>query len=147
MKYGKNKPSKILTWITKKLMDYSIKKMIKGARKDYAFRKLLRNFEAIIQIFTEDRLIERFIVFEGGGKVIFVEGEALEPDATVIYRSVRDLFSFIRSYGDIYEGLLENRYRIRGNFAVLLKYRLLSNYFNPKHKKIEDLKKKIIASF
>ena len=142
---GKKKSSKILTWITKKLLDYSIKKMIKGAKKEYSFRKLLGNFKATIQISTEEKVIERFIVFEGNRNIVYVKEKALNPDATVIYQSVYDLYKFIRTYGDIYEGLMENRYKIKGNFNVLLKYRLLSNYFNPKYKKIEKLEQKILA--
>ena len=54
-----------------------------------------------------------------------------------MYRSAEDLFVFYKSFGDISEGLVENRFEMFGNLNLLFKYGFLTNYINPKIKKIE----------
>ncbi|MHA1370766.1 MAG: hypothetical protein ACTSRA_13780, partial [Promethearchaeota archaeon] len=110
---------KALVKVTSFILDYSNKLLIKKATKDLRFRRFVANFKATIQISTRDDFIHRFIIFDGKGGIRYCRGISDNPDATIIYRSVRDLLIFLKNYGDIYEGMLENRFELRGNLTAL----------------------------
>ena len=85
------------------------------------------------------------MVFDGKGGITYSKGKIENPDATIIYRSVKDLFIILKNFGDIYEGMLESRFELRGNLNVLFKYQFLTNYYNPKVKKIKNISEKLEA--
>ena len=132
---------KIKSWFYKVLgrllLDYSNKKIIKLNEENHLFHKFMSNFEAKINIFTENNEVTRSLVFDGNGEVSYHKNKVEEPDASLIFNSNKDFYKFIRSYGDVYEGMLENRFQLRGNLNVLFKYQFLTNFFNPKRDKIE----------
>jgi len=132
---------KIKSWyykiLGKLLLDYSNKKIVKLSKKNNLFQKFVSNFKAKINIFTENNEIKRSLIFDGNGKVNYTKALVDEPDASLIYNSSKDLYKFIRNYGDVYEGMLENRFQLRGNLNILFKYQFLTNFYNPKKKKIE----------
>src|SRR5271157_243065 len=142
-------PSRILRFITELMFDISNRMMIHTAKRDYRLRQFVKSFKATIQHSTKDGLIERFMVFDGKGGIIYGKGRAAidEKDTSygaVVYRSVRDLFIFIATWGDVLEGMLEHRFELRGNLSVLYKAQALSNYVNPTKKLIEGSRLPII---
>ncbi len=132
---------KIKSWyykfLGKLLLDYSHKKLIKLNNNDPLFHKFVTNFKGKINIRTEGNEINRFLIFDGKGNIKYANKKANEPDASLIFNSIKDLYKFFRNYGDVYEGMLENRFKIRGNSNILFKYQFLTNYFNPKKDKIK----------
>ena len=48
----------------------------------------------------------KIIVFKGEKGIYYMNGRVDNPDSTIIYRSVKDLFIFLKNFGDIYEGML-----------------------------------------
>lgn len=133
---------KIKNWaysvLSKLMLDYSTKKMIRLSQKDVTFKKLIGDFHAIIKISSEDELLNKFIQFKGNGMIEYFNGsESLDFDAAIIFRTIEDMFIFLKNYGDIYEGMLENRFELKGNLNILLKYQFLTNYYNPKRKNIQ----------
>jgi hypothetical protein len=131
---------KIKLWyykfLGKLLLDYSHKKLIKLNNEDPLFHKFVSNFKGKIIISTENNEIKRSLIFNGNGNIKYIKKRVNEPDASLIFNSIKDLYKFFRNYGDVYEGMLENRFKIRGNSNILFKYQFLTNYFNPKKKKI-----------
>jgi len=140
------KPSIFFTFLTRKLWNYANKRMIKTAKKDPGFAQLLINYSASVQINTKDDLINTFLIFDGKGGVKYSKGKIENPDASLIFRSVKDLFIILKNFGDIYEGMLESRFELRGNLNVLFKYQFLTNYYNPKVKKIKNISEKLVAT-
>ncbi|MHA1791755.1 MAG: hypothetical protein ACTSVI_03860 [Promethearchaeota archaeon] len=139
-----------LVYFTAKILDYSHKDIIKVAKKDYRLRKFIQSFNAVIQISTKDGQIERFLEFNGKEQVVYVKGRASIDSkssryAEIIYKSTRDLFKVLASLGDIYEGMLHNRFDLKGNLSLLYKYQLLFNYINPSIKKIKNYKQPIVG--
>jgi len=137
------KPLKLKRWfysvLSKLILGFSINKMIKLSKKDPLFKKLLGNFQAVIKITSKDEYFKRIIEFNGNGNVSYkkaLKNEEVE-DASLIFRSVKDMFIFLKNFGDIHEGMLENRFELSGNLNILLKYQFLTNYYNPKKKKIQ----------
>ena len=131
------KPSKLLLYFSKKLLNISNKKIIKKAKKDKLYKQFIDNFKASIQFTTRDDSINKYIVFDGKGGIEYRDGKINNPDSTIMYRSVKDLFIFYRSFGDVNEGLVQNRFEMQGNLNILFKYGFLSSYINPKKKKIK----------
>jgi len=138
-------PSRLLLFLTNIFMDLSNKLIIRKSKKDYRFRQFVKNFEAKIQFSTKDDYIYKFLVFDGKGGITYAKGKLDNPDATLMYRSVRDLFIVLKNFGDVYEAMLENRFELFGNLNILFKYQFLTNCFNPKAKKMPGLKQKILA--
>ena len=134
-------PSKALKFFSKKLLDISNNRIISKAKKDPFFNQFVENFNASIQFSTKEGLINTYIIFNGNGGIEYAEGVLDNPDATIIYRSVKDMYIMYRSFGDISEGLVENRFLMKGNLNVLFKYGFFINYINPKVKKIKPTKK------
>jgi hypothetical protein len=132
---------KIKSWFYKVLgrllLDYSNKKIIKLNEENPIFHKFLSNFKAKINIFTKNNEVTRSLTFDGNGGVSYEKNKVEEPDASLIFNSNKDFYKFIRSFGDVYEGMLENRFQLRGNLNVLFKYQFLTNFYNPKKDKIE----------
>ncbi len=145
VKTSRDKGSKIKTFLAAKLLDLTNKTIINTAKKDYRFFSFLKNYKAKIQFTIRGDSINRFLVFDGNGGIIYARGRIPHPDAELIFRSVDDAYNFIKNFGDIYDGMIENRFEMRGNLNVLLKYQFLTNFFNPKKKKIDELKQKIIS--
>jgi hypothetical protein len=142
------KPLKLKRWfysvISKLILGISINKMIKLSKKDPLFKKLLGNFRAMIKITSKDEYFKRIIEFNGNGNISYkkaLKNEEVE-DASLIFRTVKDMFIFLKNYGDIHEGMLENRFELSGNLNILLKYQFLTNYYNPKKKKIQMIESK-----
>jgi len=131
---------KIKLWyykfLGKLLLDYSHKKLIKLNNEDPLFHNFVSNFKGKIIISTENNEIKRSLIFNGNGNIKYTKKKVNEPDASFIFNSIKDLYKFFRNYGDVYEGMLENRFKIRGNSNILFKYQFLTNYFNPKKEKI-----------
>nr|MDO8113592.1 hypothetical protein [Candidatus Sigynarchaeota archaeon] len=142
-------PSKLLVFLTGFMFDISNRLLIHTAKKDYRLRQFVKSFKATVQSSTKDGLIERFMIFDGKGGIIYGKGKAAidEKDPTygaVIYRSVRDLFVIIATWGDIVEGMAESRFELRGNLSVLFKFQGLSNYTNPTKVLVEGSRQPII---
>ena len=126
------KPSRILRFITGKFLDISNKLIIKKAKKDDFFHLFVKSFKATIQMSTKDGYINRFLIFDGNGGVIYSKGIIEDPDAEVIFTSVKHLFQYLKSLGDFKMGIKHNRFKIIGNMNDLLKLQFLTNYINPK---------------
>jgi len=139
-------PSKSLILLTNIILDVSNKLIIRLAKKDYRFRQFVKKFEAKIQFSTRDGSINKFIVFDGKGGIVYAKGTLETPDATVLFQDVRSLFMFLKTFGDFKLGVKYNRFKVYGNLNMLLKLEFLTNYFNPKVKKIKGYKQKIIGS-
>lgn len=142
-------PSRFLIFMTGLMFDISNRMIIHGAKKDYRLRQLVKSFKATIQNSTKDGLIERYLIFDGKGGIVYGKGKVAidEKDPTycaIIFRSVRDLFIMISTWGDVVEGLVEHRFEPRGNLSVLYKFQLLSNYINPTKKLVEGSRLPII---
>jgi hypothetical protein len=118
------------------LLDYTHKKLINLNEKDPIFQKFVANFKGTINIYTEGNEITRCLIFDGEGHIEYAKRKTSDADAALIFNTITDLYKFFRSYGDVYEGMLENRFKIRGNSNILFKYQFLTNYFNPKKEKI-----------
>ncbi len=121
------------------LLDYSNKKIVKLNEKNSLFHRFVSNFQADINIHTKDDVVTRSLIFDGNGTVNYEKYKVDDPDASLIFNSVKDLYKFIRNFGDVYEGMLENRFELRGNLNILFKYQFLTNFYNPKKKKIESI--------
>ena len=122
--------------------------IMKKARKDYRFRVFTQDFKAKIQISIKDDSINRYITFDGDGGITYSQGKTSDPDGVIIFRSIKDATLFIRNFGDIYEGMLENRFETKGNINILLKYIFLTSFINPKKKiNIEGLNQEVINEF
>jgi len=134
-------PSKALMFFSRKLLDISNKRIISKSKKDPFFNQFVENFRASIQFSTKEGLINKYIIFKGNGEIEYSEGILDNPDATILYRSVKDMYIMYRSFGDISEGLMENRFVMKGNLNILFKYGFLLNYINPKKKKIKPRNK------
>ena len=145
-KKAKKKAGWFKTFLTKKILDFSNKLIIKRAKKDLGYRQFVENFRATLQFSTQDGRIHRYIVFDGKGGIIYRKGEALNPDAMILYHSVKDMFKVLISLGDVVQAILNYRFELRGNLCVIFKYQFLTSYYNPKLKKIPKLKKKLLAS-
>ncbi len=143
----KEKTPKIKSFLTARLLDLTNKQIISTAKRDYRFLTFLNNFNAKIQFTVANSSINRFLVFNGTGSIVYAKGRIQNPDGELIFRSINDAFNFIKNFGDMYEGMVENRFEIRGNLNILLKYQFLTNFFNPKQKKINNLKQKIISKY
>ncbi|TFF99496.1 MAG: hypothetical protein EU541_04780 [Promethearchaeota archaeon] len=132
---------KIRSWfyrlLGKFLLDYSNNKIIKLNKKNPLFHRFVLNFKAKINIYTKKDEITRSLVFDGNGKISYNKYKVEEPDSSLIFNSSQDLYKFMRSFGDVYEGMLENRFHLRGNLNVLFKYQFLTNFYNPRRDKIE----------
>lgn len=132
---------KIKSWFYKVLgrllLDYSNRKIVKLNNKNPLFHSFVLNFKAKINIYTKNDEVTRSLVFDGNGHVSYNKEKVDESDASLVFNSPRDLYKFIRSFGDVYEGMLENRFHLRGNLNVLFKYQFLTNFYNPKKDKIE----------
>jgi len=141
---------KITSWfkilLTKKLLDFSNKLIIKRAKKDLGYRQFVDNFQAILQFSTQDDRIHRYIIFKGNGEICYEKGKAPDPDATILYHSVNDMYKVLVSFGDISKAILNYRFELKGNLYIIFKYQFLTSYYNPKLKKIPKLKKKLLAS-
>jgi hypothetical protein len=140
------KPSRILRFITSKFLDFSNKTIIRKAKKDDFFHQFVKSFKAKIQMSTKDGYINRFLVFDGKGGMIYSKGIIEDPDAEVIFTSVKHLFQYLKSLGDFKMGIKHNRFKIIGNLNVLLKLQFLTNYINPKSKNIKTKKLNIVSS-
>ena len=140
------KSSRFISFITKRIFDFSHKIMISRARKDFKFRRSIENFKATIQVSTNDDKLHRALIFDGKGDILYVKGKVENPDAMVLYRSIRDLFIFLRNFGDVVEAMEKHRFEVKGNIYVFFKFGYLANYYNPKQKKIKFKRQKIIKS-
>lgn len=119
------------------LLDFTHRRLIKLNKKDPLYHQFISQFKAKISIYTQNQEIARSLIFDGKGTIIYLKKKISEPDASLIFHSITDLYKFFRSFGDVYEGMLENRFELRGNSNLLFKYQFLTNYFNPKIQKIE----------
>ena len=131
------KPSKLLLYFSKKFLNISNKKIIKKARKDYLYKQFIDNFKASIQFTTRDDYINKYIIFDGKGGIEYRDGKINNPDSIIKYRSVKDLFIFYKNFGDVNEGLVQNRFEMSGNLNILFKYGFLTSVINPKKEKIK----------
>jgi hypothetical protein len=89
-------------------------------------------------------------VFNEKRGVIYANGKADNPDATLLYHSVREMFIFLKGMGDIKEGMAENRFQFKGNVNVLFKWEFLTNYYKgalPGQKRLPGFTQKIIAQW
>jgi hypothetical protein len=128
----------ILSFLSKLMLGYSIRKLIKLSKKNEIFRRLIGDFKAIVKISTREGLLTRYIVFHGDGNVTFSKNKRrFEADAGIIFKTISDLFIFLRNYGDIHEGMMENRFELSGNLNILLRYQFLTNFTNPKRDMIQ----------
>lgn len=123
------------------LLEMSNQQIIVKSKRDRFFKELVENFKASIQFKTQDDLITAYVVLDGNGGIEYFEGKLENPDATIIYHSVEDMYILYTSFGDITEGLVENRFEMKGNLNVLFRYGFLVNYINPKLKKLKPTKK------
>ena len=146
-KASREKSQIIKSFLTSRLLDLTNKQIISTAKRDYRFLTFLNNFKAKIQFTVLNSSINRFLVFNGTSSIVYAKGRIQNPDGELIFRSINDAFNFIKNFGDMYEGMVENRFEIRGNLNILLKYQFLTNFFNPKQKKINNLKQKIISKY
>ncbi|MBD3187521.1 hypothetical protein GF325_11870 [Candidatus Bathyarchaeota archaeon] len=148
----KGKPSRLLVFLAGFALDFSHKQLIKTVKKDYRFRQFVKNFEATIQFSTRDKRINRFLVFDGAGSVVYAKGTASIQEsstkyAEIVYRSARDMLKVLASFGDIYEGMLENRFELKGNLSLLYKYQFLTSFYNPTTTLVRGAKQSIIKEF
>jgi len=119
--------------------------IIRNAKKDLGYKQFVSSLEATIQLSTKDGYINRFLVFDGKGGVSYNKGIIENPDATVMFTSVKHLFQYLKSLGDFKLGIKYNRIKIYGNLNVLLKLQFLTSYFHPKLKPSKGEKRKILA--
>jgi hypothetical protein len=119
------------------LLEMSNQQIIVKSKRDHFFKEMVEGFKASIQFKTPDDLINAYMVFDGNVGIEYFEGKLENPDATVIYHSVEDLYILYTSFGDITEGLVANRFEMKGNLNVLFRYGFLVNYINPKLKKLK----------
>ena len=134
-------PSRRLIFVTSKFLDFSNKQIVRLSKKDNLFAYLIEEFDAGIQISTQDGKINRYLIFDGKGGCIYRKGKLDNPDASAIYTSVKDLFLYLKDFGDLKEGIKHNRLKLQGNMNVLLKLEFLTNYFNPNRNLDKTLKK------
>jgi hypothetical protein len=134
------KPSKLLIFLSGTFLDLSNKLMIRKSKKDSLYKSFVSSFKAKIQMSTKDGCINRFLVFDGKGGMNYSKGIIENPDATVMFTSVKKLFQYLKSLGDFKLGVKYNRFKIIGNINVLLKLQFLTNYINPKTKKMKVIK-------
>ena len=139
-----DKPSKRLIFVTSKFLDFSNKQLVKLSKKDKLFRYLINGFDVSIQISTQDGKINRYLIFDGNGGCIYRKGKLVNPDASAIYTSVKDLFLYLKYFGDLREGIKYNRLKLKGNMNVLLKLEFLTNYFNPNRRIDKSLKQEMM---
>ena len=142
-------PSRLLIFLTGLMFDFSNRMIIRAAKKDFRVRQLVKSFKATIQNSTNDGIIERYLIFDGNGGIVYGKGKATinEKDPTygaVIFRSVRDMFIMIATWGDIIDGMVEHRFELRGNLSVLYKMQMLQNYVNPTKTLVEGSRLPII---
>ena len=143
-------PSRILFFLAKLLLDFSNRMIVRTAKRDYRYQQILSGFNATIQISTADDLIHRFLVFDDKLGVTYANGKLENPDATILYHSVREMFTFLKSMGDVKGGLTENRFVFKGNMNILFKMEFLTNYLKSAllgQKNIPGFTQKIIAQW
>jgi hypothetical protein len=148
----RGKPSWVLLLLGNLAMDIFGKLIVNTTKKDHRFRQLVKPFKGIIQMGTRDKLVERFLEFDGEGGVVFAKGRATFDDndsnhGEIVYRSVRDMFIFLVNYGDIVEGMAANRFELRGNLNLLYRLQALSQYFNPNVHLVDEAKQPIIDEY
>ncbi len=148
----RGKPSRALLVLGNLAIDMMGRMIVRSTKKDHRFRQLVKAFKGIIQMGTRDKLVERFLEFDGEGGVVFAKGRATFDDndsnhGEIVYRSVRDMFTFLANYGDIVEGMAENRFELRGNLNLLYRLQALSQYFNPNVHMVDEARQPIIDEY
>jgi hypothetical protein len=144
----KENPSKLKVGLVTWLYGILNKRIIKTVNKDIFFRKSTDNFYATIQFSTMDDLFNRHIKFNGPEGIEYYKGKAKNPDASIIFDKINDLFTIEKNIltdtSTAYKGIIDHLLEFKGNTNILLKFSYLSIYVNPFIKKAfkkKELKK------
>lgn len=131
-------PAHVTGPIATLLYDLLIRTFITASKTNPVFKRLIGDFDAKINIYTKDRSATRCLIIGGGAEGSSSLKHLVDhPDAEIIFNSPREMILTLLFVIDIYQDLVDDTIKIKGNPNVIYRYLFLVTYLNPLVQKIK----------